>query len=235
MKDSLTKYSWILSPGTAIAAALLFVAPIIVDLQNNKETLIAADESMELRKLQEIVKKEQERVSNKKALTEFTLTVMDMEPKTKASLAKRAAIAEKIAEFTLNGLPNQDSREHYISMIKIESNFENAARSPVGAQGIGQIMPGTFNGTMVKLNTGIKSEDIHNEDINLMVGVFYFNELLLQQKGNPRLASIAYNGGGRTAEKFKKLVDINKETANYSLKADHVKETTRSTIISKSE
>lgn len=225
-------------PSGLIFAVLVIVtiplSSVFLQEKQQKDNSVAQVET-ELKKLQDETKIAQEKESNKKALIEFTLTVMDMEPKTKSSLAKRSAIAEKLANFTLKGLPNQDSREQYISMVKLESNFDNTSKSPVGAQGIGQIMPATFNGTMAKLDIGIKSEDIFNEDINLMVGIFYFNELLVQQKGNPRLASIAYNGGSKTAEKFKKLVDINQESANYALKTEHVKETTRATVLSKSE
>ena len=166
----------------------------------------------------------------RKALVEFTLTAMDMEPKSRISQAKKTALAEKLARAVVQALPTLDSREQYISMVKIESNFENSARSPVGATGIGQIMPATFNGTIKKMDIDARPEDITNEDVNLAVGAFYFNELLNEQKGNPRLASIAYNGGGRTAEKFKKMVDINPESSNYALKTEHVKDTVRDTI-----
>lgn len=179
------------------------------------------------------------------ALLEFTLTAMDMAPAVKLSDAKRRTTAEKVVKFAaqyisifdVNGRVDvkatQDAREQYVSMVKIESNFENNARSPVGATGIGQIMPGTFNWTVKLMEIGARPEDISSEDINLTVGAFYYNMLLGEQKNNPRLASIAYNGGTRTADQFKKLVDINKESANYALKTDHVKETVKETVDAK--
>jgi hypothetical protein len=190
-----------------------------------------APNTKELENLKSEVQDLKETSLQKKNLIEFTLTAMDMAPKSKISSAKREIVAEKLVNYTIKYLPNQDSREQYISMIKIESNFENTARSPVGAQGIGQIMPSTFNGVIKTMDIKATPEDIANEDVNLMVGAYYFNTLLTEQRGNPRLASIAYNGGSKVAESFKKMNRINQESANYGLLTEHVKETVREKVI----
>lgn len=196
-------------------------------LNGKEEARLAAVKTAEMeKKLQE----EQLRKEQKAALVDFTLKAMDMAPPSRISLAKRHIISDKLADIVMKYIPNQDARESYISMVKIESNFDQSAKSPVGATGIGQIMPSTFAYTIKKMDVGAKQEDIHNEDVNLTVGAFYFNELLTEQSGNPRLASIAYNGGSKTADKFKKMGNINQESANYALKTDHVKETVRDQI-----
>lgn len=179
------------------------------------------------------------------ALVQFTLKAMEMKPATKISSAKQKIIAEKCAADTIKYIHiveaegnndrltlvqrEQNAREQYISMVKIESNFDNSSKSPVGAVGIGQIMPGTFASTIKSFDIGAKQEDIYNEDVNLAIGAIYFNQLLAEQDNNPRFASIAYNGGSKTADKFKTLADINQESANYALKTEHVKETVNKT------
>lgn len=160
----------------------------------------------------------------------FVLTAMEMAPIAKMSEARKTVLAEKIAKVTMKYLTTQIAREQFVAMIKNETNFNHSLISPVGAVGIGQVMRPTFKETMVKLNIGITADDIANEEINLMVGAYYYNEMIIQQKGNPRLATIAYNGGKTTADKFKKMSAINAESANYALKTDHVRETVKATI-----
>jgi hypothetical protein len=160
----------------------------------------------------------------------FVLTAMEMPPAAKMSEARKKVLAEKIAKVTMRYLTTQIAREQFVAMIKNETNFNHSLVSPVGAVGIGQVMRATFKETMVKLDMGITAEDISNEEINLMVGAYYYNEMIVQQKGNPRLGTIAYNGGKTTADKFKKMTAINAESANYALKTDHVRETVKATI-----
>jgi soluble lytic murein transglycosylase-like protein len=160
----------------------------------------------------------------------FALTAMEMAPIAKMSEARKTVLAEKIAKVTIKYLTTQIAREQFVAMIKNETNFNHSLVSLVGAVGIAQVMRPTFKETMVKLNMGITADDIANEEINLMVGAYYYNEMIIQQKGNPRLATIAYNGGKTTADKFKKMSAINAESANYALKTDHVRETVKATI-----
>ena len=160
----------------------------------------------------------------------FVLTAMEMPPVAKMSDAVKLVKAEKIAKVLMRFLTTQIAREQFVAMVKNETNFNHSLVSPVGAVGIAQVMRPTFKETMVKLNMGITADDITNEEINLMVGAYYYNEMIGQQKGNPRLATIAYNGGKTTADKFKKMTAINAESANYALKTDHVRETVKATI-----
>jgi hypothetical protein len=160
----------------------------------------------------------------------FVLTAMEMAPAAKMSEAAKTVKAEKIAKVLMKYLTTQIAREQFVAMVKNETNFNHSLVSPVGAVGIAQVMRPTFKETMVKLNIGITVDDITNEEINLMVGAYYYNEMIIQQKGNPRLATIAYNGGQKTADKFKKMTAINAESANYALKTEHVRETVKATI-----
>lgn len=174
------------------------------------------------------LKKEEEVRRQKDALIQFTLKAMDLPPESKLSGTNKQILAVKIANIVVGRIGTQDAQEQYVSMIKIESNFDNTARSPVGATGIGQIMPATFTDAAKNCGLEVKSSDITNEDINLTVGACYFKALLTEQGNNPRLASLAYNGGSKVAAKFKKMADVNQESANYALKTEHVKDLVRS-------
>jgi len=202
-----------------ITGSLVFMGGIMYGVQKQKTEMPAAATVTPKTPEQE-----------KAEIVTFIVTTMEMEPRVKFSGAMKAVKAEKIANVVMKYLPTQDAREQYVCMLKKESNFDNSARSPVGAVGIGQIMPPTFKDTMSKLGIGIAADDITNEDINLMVGAFYYNELVNQQNGNIRLGTIAYNGGSRTAQTFKKMTSINAESANYALHTDHIRESVKATI-----
>lgn len=155
-------------------------------------------------------------------LRQFTLKAMNIAPVVKLSETRQMIVANKVVEIVMKNIPTRDARESYISMLKIESNFDNTAKSPASAVGIGQIIPSTFKSAAEQCGLKVSAEDIANEDINLQVGSCYYNRLLLENQNNPRLAAIAYNGGQHTVEKFKKLANINEESANYGLKMEHV-------------
>ncbi len=72
------------------------------------------------------------------------------------------------------------------AMIQVESGFETRAVSPVGAQGLMQIMPGTQH------DLGL--EEPFDPDANVKAGVQYFR-YLLDRFQSLELALAAYNAG----------------------------------------
>jgi soluble lytic murein transglycosylase-like protein len=93
------------------------------------------------------------------------------------------------------------------AVIKAESNFNHQAVSPVGAQGLMQLMPATASQLQV--------EDAFHPEKNIEGGVRYLRYLLTLYHGNLTLALAAYNAGERAVAKHHNQVPPYRETQNY--------------------
>ena len=83
-----------------------------------------------------------------------------------------------------------------ISVMKVESNFSEDARSKSGAVGLMQIMPETANWIATQLDEKPPSiRQLHNSDTNIKYGIWYLAELEDEFFGNDVLALAAYNAG----------------------------------------
>ena len=76
-------------------------------------------------------------------------------------------------------------------LVKLESDFNVRATSPVGAIGLTQVMPATAK-YYVK---GITREKLYDPQTNLRIGFRYLRGLVDEYDGNVKLALLVYNRG----------------------------------------
>ena len=106
---------------------------------------------------------------------------------------KAPPVARKLAPQELEALIQEASRSHNVppslvkAVIRVESNFNPAATSPKGAQGLMQLMPGTADDLLVA--------NPYDTRENVSGGVRYLRMLLDRFNNRLHLALAAYNAG----------------------------------------
>lgn len=99
------------------------------------------------------------------------------------------------------------------SMIKVESDFNPAAVSPKGAQGLMQIIPDNFSALGI-----VNPFDPYE---NIMGGTRFFKQMLDRFGGQTNLALAAYNAGPGAVERNRNQIPAYPETRDYVRKVLH--------------
>lgn len=101
-----------------------------------------------------------------------------------------------------------------LSVMKVESNFSENARSRSGAVGLMQIMPETANWIARQLDEEPPTiNQLHETDKNIKYGVWYLSELEYEFFENDILALAAYNAGRGNVHHW---MDTNGWTKDFS-------------------
>ena len=91
-----------------------------------------------------------------------------------------------------------------LSLIRQESAFNPKARSSANARGLMQLLPATALETAARANvTRAQAQNLYDPEINVRLGIAYFNAML-KQHGRPELALAAYNAGGSRVSRWVK-------------------------------
>lgn len=119
------------------------------------------------------------------------------------------------------------------AVIKVESNFDPNANSSVGAMGLMQMMPTTFQWLTGEehLRENLPTESLYDPDTSIRYGTYYLRYLYKKFNCNVDTTLAAYNGGEGNVAKWLKdpkysdngisLKDIPfEETKNYVSKVN---------------
>lgn len=139
-----------------------------------------------------------------------------------ASMAKKNIIARSIVNVSNDIFSNMEEKKQFVTMVAIESKFNPEATSSAGAVGLTQIIPKYAKEFAAKCGIeDVRSEDLKNADINLLIGACRFKSLLDTFNGNTAAALVAYNAGSASDQlkQLKSLRNItNTESSSYVVK-----------------
>jgi soluble lytic murein transglycosylase len=91
-----------------------------------------------------------------------------------------------------------------VALMRQESLFDPAARSPANAVGLMQLLPATAERVAGASEPPIDHGDLTDPEVNVQLGTRYLRSLLARFGGDPLKALAAYNGGEHAVEKWQR-------------------------------
>ena len=85
-------------------------------------------------------------------------------------------------------------------LVRLESDFNPRAKSPVGAVGLTQLM----YSTATQYQKGVRPDDLYDRDTNLRIGFRYLRNLMKLYGNNVEIALVAYNRGEDAVDRARK-------------------------------
>jgi len=111
------------------------------------------------------------------------------------SPGRRELLASLLADVATKRISDPTTREFFIALVAIESRFDSAARSSVGAIGLSQLMP-KYQASFAEA-CGLpefQDSDLHHDFVNLTLGACYF-DYLVKRHNSIVLGLISFNSG----------------------------------------
>lgn len=140
---------------------------------------------------------------------------------TPLSEARQLVLANQLVRIESVYFTRETDKQAFLGLLCIESQFNPAATSRVGAIGISQLMPKYAQAFASECGLGsIEISDLQDAETNLTLGACHFRTLLDALDGNVALALSGYNSGqeSKTTQQLGKLVTNSKsqtETLGY--------------------
>ncbi|ATG38081.1 lytic transglycosylase-like protein (plasmid) [Phaeobacter piscinae] len=128
-----------------------------------------------------------------------------------AAIAATSKRHERNSALRAVGLSKAQWQTLFRSLVQAESAFRPNAKSPVGAIGLGQLMPQTAK------ELGVDPYDMHQN----LDGAARYLLAQLQTFGSVELALAAYNAGPHRVEKYGGVPPF-RETRNYIKRIDRL-------------
>ena len=89
-----------------------------------------------------------------------------------------------------------------LALIRQESGFMQAVRSPVGARGLMQLMPATAEKVAKSLKVKFNPKNLDDPDFNVRLGRAYLGDLIDDFDGSYILSLVGYNAGPSRARRW---------------------------------
>ena len=160
------------------------------------------------------------------SLAEFTERAVSMAGP-KVTVGERQILIPMLLGIAQTTFQDRKHQEYWIALVGVESGYDQRVKSPVGATGLGQLMPQFYKD--IAGSCGIQDltpDTINDRYINALLSACYFKSLIERTDGIVSLALVAYNAGinSSSLRKAKAGGVPVQETAGYVTKVIIAKE-----------